>query len=170
MRLRIARSLKPSDQGKVEVLEISKPAMYQLGRTAGGAGGKIALFDKSNAQTAGRRIENKSRAGDAAADDQHVQTFARHLRVNRTARSPRELVHRNRGFASAGIIARQLDFGGPLRYRRCYVNLHDPRAVASGSRWLNGGLAIRKAVVSALQWSRHSIAAGWNENVDRRNS
>ena len=47
--------------------------MHELRRTAGRAGGEVALLDKADGEPAGRRIEGAADAGDTAADDQHVE-------------------------------------------------------------------------------------------------
>jgi hypothetical protein len=62
-----------ANQGEVELLEVTKPPVDQLTRTARGARREIALFDQRYRETPGRSIERCATAGDTTADDRDIE-------------------------------------------------------------------------------------------------
>jgi len=59
--------------GKVVLLEVADPAVYEFGRPATGTRGYITLLDQGDAQAARRRVERHAHAGDTSADDEQVE-------------------------------------------------------------------------------------------------
>ena len=57
--------------------EVAQPAVHQLRAPAAGAEREVVLLDEDDAQAAGGRVERDPGAGDAAADDEHVDRSAR---------------------------------------------------------------------------------------------
>ena len=60
-------------EGGILMLEVAQATVHEFRGTTGGAGGEVALLDKTDGEAAGRGIESAADAGDTAADDQHVE-------------------------------------------------------------------------------------------------
>ena len=61
------------DEAHVAVLQVAQPAVDELGRLGRRARGEVVPLDQRGAQAAGRGVERHAGAGDAAADDEHVE-------------------------------------------------------------------------------------------------
>ena len=61
------------DEADVAVLEVAQPAVDELGRLRRRARGEVVPLDERGAQPAGGGVERHAGAGDAAADDEHVE-------------------------------------------------------------------------------------------------
>ena len=57
------------NQCEVHLLEVAKATVHEFRGTTGGAGGEVALLDKTDGEAAGRGIEGAADAGDTTADD-----------------------------------------------------------------------------------------------------
>ena len=66
-------------QAEVEHLQVAQASVDQLAGPARRAGREVTCFDQSDPQTAGGRVECRTGADDAAADDQDVQGLRRHV-------------------------------------------------------------------------------------------
>ena len=60
-------------QPDLALLEVAEAAVGQLRRLGRRARGQVALVDQRHAQASARRVERHAGAGDAGADDQHVE-------------------------------------------------------------------------------------------------
>jgi hypothetical protein len=60
-------------QPEVEALEVAQAAVDELRRAARRAGRIVLALDESHAVAARRRVERDARAGDPAADHDHVE-------------------------------------------------------------------------------------------------
>ncbi len=56
--------------------QVSQAAVHQLGAPPAGAERQVVLLHQRHAQPAGRRVQRDTGAGDAAADDEHVERLA----------------------------------------------------------------------------------------------
>ncbi len=65
-------------QAEVEVLQVAQAAVHQLRGPAGGARRVVALLDQRDAVAARGRVQGHAGAGDAAADDHHVELVRLH--------------------------------------------------------------------------------------------
>src|ERR1017187_3804794 len=68
------------DQLEIALLEIAESPVDQLGGTAGGAAGKIRLFDQPHVESAERRIPGDTCPKNASANDQDVKVLVRQSR------------------------------------------------------------------------------------------
>ncbi len=60
-------------QAELELLQIAKAAVEQLGRATRRPGRDVARLDQCDGQPAGGRVERGASAGDAAADHHDVE-------------------------------------------------------------------------------------------------
>ena len=63
------------DEADVALLEVAQPAVDELRGLRRRARGEVVALDERGAQPAGRGVEGDPRAGDAAADDEHVEVL-----------------------------------------------------------------------------------------------
>ena len=81
----LALAQRLAHEPDVAHLEVAQAAVDELARRARGAGGEVARLDQPDAQAARGGVERRARAGDAAADDEHVEV-ARGRRLDRPRR------------------------------------------------------------------------------------
>ncbi len=62
------------DEPKLEVLEVAKPAMNELGAARGGPLRKVILFDQGNPHPPGGGITSDRSSSDSSAHDQQVKS------------------------------------------------------------------------------------------------
>ena len=60
-------------QPEVEPLQVPQAAVDELAGPAGRAGGEVALLDQRDREAAAGGVERHAAAGDASADDEHVE-------------------------------------------------------------------------------------------------
>jgi len=65
-------------QPQIAVLQIAEAAVDQPGRAAARASRHVAFIHEGDAKAAQRRVARDARAGDPAADDQHVHRLGGH--------------------------------------------------------------------------------------------
>ncbi len=65
-------------QGNVELRQVADAAVEQFGRAAAGPAGEVGALDQPHAIAARHRVQGDARAGDPAADHQHVKRLMRH--------------------------------------------------------------------------------------------
>ena len=78
-----------ADQAEVEALQIAQAAVDELAGPAGRAGGEVALLDQRDREAAAGGVERDTAAGDASADDQHVEELGAEPLELATAGVPR---------------------------------------------------------------------------------
>src|ERR1700677_66750 len=69
---RLALQQRLAHQAKLEIFEIAKAAVDQLGRRAGGGGSQVAFFSKENGPAASGGVARDATTVDAAADHGEV--------------------------------------------------------------------------------------------------
>ena len=108
-------------EGEVELVEVAQAAVDELGGPRGGARGPVAHLHDAGAQAAGRGVQGDAGAGDASADDQHVQALSgRHLLqgalalggVERDVLDGGGVGGASRAGAAGGLLGRGLAGGG----------------------------------------------------------
>src|SRR5262249_12337339 len=62
------------NKSKVTVLQVTQPAVNQLGGGTAGPGREISFVNECHAQAAQHRIQGDAGSGDAAAKDQKIET------------------------------------------------------------------------------------------------
>ena len=65
-----------ADQAEVEVLQVAKPAVDHLRGAARGAGGVVVALHQRHRVAARGGVQRHPRAGDPAADHDHVEALA----------------------------------------------------------------------------------------------
>ena len=60
------------DEADLALLQVAQAAVHQLRGLRGGAGGEVVPFDQGGAQPTGGSVQGHARAGDPAADHEHV--------------------------------------------------------------------------------------------------
>ena len=65
------------DEADIALLEVAQPPVDELGALRRRAAGEVLGLDEGGAQAAGGGVEGDPDAGDAAADDEHVERLAR---------------------------------------------------------------------------------------------
>src|SRR5262249_30770015 len=65
------------DQAELAVLEVAEAAVDELGGLRGGPRPEVTLLDQHDAEAAVGRVAGDAGAGDAAADDHHVEGMLR---------------------------------------------------------------------------------------------
>jgi hypothetical protein len=63
------------DQPELELLQVPQTAVDELRRPAGGTGREVPSLDEGHGKPSRRGVERGAHAGDAAADDQHVEAL-----------------------------------------------------------------------------------------------
>ena len=58
---------------KAAVLQVTQPAVNQLGRRIAGAGGEVSFVDQAHPEGAEHAIQGDAGSGDSAADDQEIE-------------------------------------------------------------------------------------------------
>ena len=69
----LALQQRLADEPEVEVLQVAQAAVDELARARGGPGRVVGALDQRHAVAARGRVERDARAGDPAADDEHVE-------------------------------------------------------------------------------------------------
>ena len=69
----LALEQRLADEAEVEVLQVAQAAVDELARARRGAGGVVGLLDQRDRVAARGGVERDAGAGDAAADDEHVE-------------------------------------------------------------------------------------------------
>ncbi len=69
----LALEQRLAHEPKVEVLQVAQPAVNELARAARCTRGEVRALQQRDAVAARGRVERDARAGDAAADDDHVE-------------------------------------------------------------------------------------------------
>ena len=75
------------DEADVAVLQVAQAAVHELGRLRRRAAGEVVALDQRGAQPAAGGVEGDAGAGDAAADDQHVERLRQRCSARRGRRS-----------------------------------------------------------------------------------
>ena len=78
------------DEPDLALLQVAQAAVDELRRLRRRARGEVVALDQRGAQTAGGGVERGAGAGDAAADDQHVEVGRRPADAGQSARSKHE--------------------------------------------------------------------------------
>ncbi|MNS58914.1 hypothetical protein D3C72_918510 [compost metagenome] len=63
----------------LQLLQVSKPPVHKLGRTAGSSRSEILHFHQRRLHPAGSRIKRYSRSGNPPANHQHVKSCIHHV-------------------------------------------------------------------------------------------
>src|SRR2546430_5823975 len=127
---RFALGERLGDEAELEILQVAKSTVDDLGGSRRGLRGKIALLDQQHLQAAPGGIARNSRAVDAAADDQQIVMLGVHAGVDSMSTS--ELILRESargGDREPGHVIRPR---GPacLRIRAMQRNVLIPLIVA----------------------------------------
>ena len=168
-------------EGEVELVEVAQAAVDELGGPRGGARGPVAHLHDAGAQAAGRGVQGDAGAGDAPADDQHVQALGgRHLLQGALALGGVErgvldgcgVGGASRAGAAGGLLGRGLAGGGHGSWaptcreietdgsvwgRSALTGVPDGRQV--GSRLPAPGPAAFPRARTALVWWRTPLSA-----------
>ena len=81
----LALEQRLAHEPEVEVLQVAQAPVDELARAAGGSRGEVGALEQRHAVAARGRVQRHAGAGDAAADDDHVELVLREGRESLAA-------------------------------------------------------------------------------------